>query len=688
MGLLAGTLIVGNEIYDNSTTIVGGGRYSVDDVTFFPVNDSNPTAVEVTIEADIIDGDTFQTLSNLSFNRFTDVSATPIHLGITTQSFSALPSSIIVNWKVRVTGDTSTLDNVSNTIPFTGDIPITNKLISVQAENGQTLNNIIVTQIDFDELVNVLPIFNAIIISQQDTTNTANTLSVVVIEFASQNQIIPPSTIFRTTVTAENGNVLTRRISDIDLQVVIAGLPQFNATQTNELASPTSTINGTAIQLLDFAQANQLTQQAQSMDSLVTAENGATQTVVVTVADFNTLQGSLLQWNATITGFLVERNPTHSVLDVESFAQLNQIIPPNIIPVGSTTVNILNTSFKPITAQGENRVKGTVDIDLVSGGFTDTINLKSWITQIGDSIEITVQNLSRIIIPSDIGLFRFDDVRLTSAPFNIDGLELHTEARSGTTGQIIGTDSVIVPWQGTIPPKGCDEFTDNVLFDIGFGSDSHLVQGIITADDYCNIVRPVIIPPVFLSKAFNVLTPVTKTGLQVVTEIETHLLEHIDTGIEDTSVSIIPSDFELIDGRLKGQIKYIANANFNPLYFGSEFHVGALVQYTGEDNINRFVEQTLNFTETERDENQTINENAFGNRVLKVTFFVLSALNVPFAKSFGLTVSEGIPPCPVGFHQENGVCIPDEKPTGKVVEIIKGVFFGTMALALLSSRGR
>ena len=161
-----------------------------------------------------------------------------------------------------------------------------------------------------------------------------------------------------------------------------------------------------------------------------------------------------------------------------------------------------------------------------------------------------------------------------------------------------------------------------------------------------------------------------------------------DTSIEDTSVSISPSNFELIDGRLKGEIKYVANSNFNPLYFDPQFHVGALVKYTEENGVNHFVEQTLHFTETERDENQTINEDAFGNRLLSVEFFVLSALNVPFAKNFGLSVSEGLPPCPVGFHQENGICVKDKVEAGKVIQIIKGAFFGSLALALLGSRGR
>ncbi len=679
MAVTNGTLVIGTEIFTNQTSNPNIGIYRVSQVQFFAVHGSPPTAsTNVDIVIDIIDGDTSEILAGQTFNRLiadgqTVSTINEIQINFTRPD-GTLPNSIIVNWEA------SPFDNVRNTIQFTGDID--NFDIVLTAKNGRELKGTS-TRIDKDFIQVQLGLFGAGMVFSP-STSTANLTAQDMLFFITSEQ---GSNL--TTVTSEKGTMFIRRISDDELKTVITGLPAFSATQTNELHL--SAPNGTAEQLLTFAQNNQITQQTQSMDSLVTAENGATQTVVVTVEVFNTLQGSLLQWGAIITGFLVERNPTHSIGQVESFAKLNQDIPPppDIIPVGVTTVTLLNTSYKPMTLEEGLRVKGAVNIDLVNGGFTDTINLRSWITQIGDSEKIRGQNLSFPIIPSDTGLFRFDGVRLVLAPFNVDGLELHTEATSGTTGQIIGTDSVVVPWQGTIPPKGCDEFTDNVRLQIGFGTDAHLVTATITADEYCDIIRPLIIPPVFLSKAFNTLDVVTKTVSQVVSEIEAHLLEHQpNTGIEDTSVSIFPSDFELIEGRLRGQIKYIANMNFNPLYFGSEFHVGALVKYTEENGDNHFVEQTLNFTETERDENQTINENAFGNRVLLVEIFVVSALNVPFAKNVGLSVSEGIPPCPVGFHQENGVCVKDKVEAGQLIKVVKGVFFGGLALALLASRGR
>ena len=644
MTITGGNLVLGNATFGNSnfTNIF---TYSIDDVRFHPIHiDDVPDSI--TIEFDIINGDTFQLESSRSFVFPTDATTGTIILSASqrTTNFSVtndiVPSSIIVNWKVRRTNEVSSFVNESQTVPFDGVQPPDNFDIVLTAENGQELTGT-ATSLDKDFIQVQLTEFGAQMVFSPSTA-TANLTAERMLQFITDNQIEAPiinSIKFR--VIAENLNETSGRVPPSEADTVIQGLPQFNAIEThvNKIELP----NTTASALLNFAESNQISIQPESMDSTVTAQNGATQLVVVTVADFNILQGSLLQWSATITGFLVERTPTHSIADVESFAQLNQTDPPidekyfKITGDGiSTDITSYDIHVEGTIRHGDKAEVGDIITSFGAHGYVGGGKFDDWWIR---------GTLTKVVITGFGATATLDGVNFPVEVSEIHNYLVTVTAQNGAT---IGGVLSDLDWQ---------------VLKAGLSAlNATLTEERVTLD----------------------ITSTSTILLQFAEDNQ----EIIDTSIEDTSVSILPSNFELIDGRLKGEITYIANANFNPLYFGSEFHVGALVQYTGEDNINRFVEQTLNFTETERDEHQTINEDAFGNKVIGVTFFVVSALNTPFAKSFGLTVSDGFDPCPVGFHQENGVCVPDNKPTGKVVEIIKGAFFGTLAIALLGSRGR
>ena len=125
MTVIAGTLVLGTETFTNQGTT---GVYRISKIDFFPVHGSPPTSqTTLNFEFDIIDGDTFSILQNNTFSRIVADGQTLVTLNELqinfTRSDGTLPSSILVNWTARVSGQTSSLDNVSNTIQFEGDLP-------------------------------------------------------------------------------------------------------------------------------------------------------------------------------------------------------------------------------------------------------------------------------------------------------------------------------------------------------------------------------------------------------------------------------------------------------------------------------------------------------------------------------------------------------------------------------------
>ena len=152
--------------------------------------------------------------------------------------------------------------------------------------------------------------------------------------------------------------------------------------------------------------------------------------------------------------------------------------------------------------------------------------------------------------------------------------------------------------------------------------------------------------------------------------------------------------FILKDGRLKGEILYIANQSFNPFYYDK--NLTSLVQIKSKTGIPIAVKpNNLNFTNTERDERIQIDE-AVGNfKELIVDFFVLKSPTDmrAFAENKQIQVIEEppYPECEVGFHKDfSGKCVEDdpkgEIPRDKLIDTLKGFLFGTVALSLLARK--
>jgi len=173
----------------------------------------------------------------------------------------------------------------------------------------------------------------------------------------------------------------------------------------------------------------------------------------------------------------------------------------------------------------------------------------------------------------------------------------------------------------------------------------------------------------------------------------------VDTSIDSTMVSQSIGAFILKDGRVKGEILYIANQSFNPFYYGK--NLTSLVQIKSKSGVSIAIKpNNLNFTQTQRDERIQINEDIGNFKELTIDFFVwdtpLSMLI--FSETKQIQVVEELPPdpdepkpCEIGFHKDfSGKCVPDdpigELPRDKLIDTLKGFLFGTVALSLLAGK--
>jgi len=173
-----------------------------------------------------------------------------------------------------------------------------------------------------------------------------------------------------------------------------------------------------------------------------------------------------------------------------------------------------------------------------------------------------------------------------------------------------------------------------------------------------------------------------------------------DSSINSMMISQSVGAFILKDGRLKGEILYIANTAFNSFYYGK--NLTSLVQIKSKTGIPIAVKpNNLNFTNTQRDERIQIDE-AVGNfKELIVDFFVWKSTTDlrQFSADKQIQVVEELPPpdepdfkpCPIGYHKDfNGNCVQDdpepEIPRDKLIDTLKGFLFGTIALSLLARK--
>ncbi len=121
--------------------------------------------------------------------------------------------------------------------------------------------------------------------------------------------------------------------------------------------------------------------------------------------------------------------------------------------------------------------------------------------------------------------------------------------------------------------------------------------------------------------------------------------------ITDNMITQRVNYFSIIDGRAKGEITFTITDNFNPYYFNKT--ISSLVQFKTPNGLDILPypvkENTLRFTQTERDETIQFDEDMLSNTRATLESFVWLSLSDarPFTKKLSVEISATAPPKPI-----------------------------------------
>jgi len=124
----------------------------------------------------------------------------------------------------------------------------------------------------------------------------------------------------------------------------------------------------------------------------------------------------------------------------------------------------------------------------------------------------------------------------------------------------------------------------------------------------------------------------------------------INDSITDNMVTQQVINFNIVNGRAVGSIRFVATNNFNPFYYGK--NIVNIIQIKDPNGVNILTyvkENRLNFTETERDEVINYDEDMKGNTRATIESFVWEWIDKPagaFSKMYSVNISETEPPKP------------------------------------------
>jgi len=164
---------------------------------------------------------------------------------------------------------------------------------------------------------------------------------------------------------------------------------------------------------------------------------------------------------------------------------------------------------------------------------------------------------------------------------------------------------------------------------------------------------PIIEPEIILEEPM-IEEPIIEEPIIELPELLPEVIAEPDSSITDNMVTQQVINFNIINGRAVGSIKFVATNNFNRYYY--DHNIVNIIQFKDPNgaNILTYVkENRLNFTETERDEVISYNEDMHGNTRATVESFVWSSAitPTPFSKMYSIEISEAEPPkpIPIGF---------------------------------------
>jgi len=123
----------------------------------------------------------------------------------------------------------------------------------------------------------------------------------------------------------------------------------------------------------------------------------------------------------------------------------------------------------------------------------------------------------------------------------------------------------------------------------------------------------------------------------------------VDDSIKTGMVTQQVINFNIINGRAVGSIKFVATNSFNPYYYGKD--IINLVQFKTPNGVTLLVKQNrLRFTQTERDEIINYDESVQENTRITVESFVWEWMDNPagaFSNKYIIDISEAEPPKPM-----------------------------------------
>ena len=125
----------------------------------------------------------------------------------------------------------------------------------------------------------------------------------------------------------------------------------------------------------------------------------------------------------------------------------------------------------------------------------------------------------------------------------------------------------------------------------------------------------------------------------------------VDDSINTNMVTQQMINFNIVNGRAVGSIKFVATNNFNPYYYGKNIiNIIMFKDPNGANILTTVKTNNLNFTETERDEVINYSEDMQGNTRATVESFVWEWIDKPagaFSKMYSIEISEAEPPKPI-----------------------------------------
>jgi len=162
-------------------------------------------------------------------------------------------------------------------------------------------------------------------------------------------------------------------------------------------------------------------------------------------------------------------------------------------------------------------------------------------------------------------------------------------------------------------------------------------------------VIPPIIPPVIPPIIPPVIPPITPPVTPPV--VTPPVTPPIDDSINTNMVTQQMINFNIVNGRAVGSIKFVATNNFNPYYYGKNIlNIVMFKDPNGANILTTVKTNNLNFTETERDEVINYSEDMQGNTRATVESFVWEWIDKPagaFSNMFSIEISEAEPPKPL-----------------------------------------